>query len=48
MLETYRLDAGTWIEIGRFADADQVTAPPFEAVSLDLETFWPPRRPVLA
>lgn len=43
-LEAYRFEAGAWIETDRFADADQVTAPPFEAVSLDLETFWPPRR----
>ncbi len=47
-LETYRLEAGVWIETGRFADADQVAAPPFEAVSLELGTFWPPRRPGLA
>lgn len=47
MLETYRLEAGVWIETGRFADADQVVAPPFEAVSLDLEAFWVPRRPGL-
>jgi len=47
-LEAYRFEAGTWIETGRFADADRVTAPPFEAVSLDLEIFWPPQRPVWA
>jgi len=46
-LEAYRLDAGTWTETGRFADADQVVAPPFEAVSIDLEDLWPPRRPRL-
>ncbi|WP_133511746.1 Uma2 family endonuclease [Candidatus Thiosymbion oneisti] len=46
-LEAYRLDAGAWIEVGRFADADQVAVPPFEAVSLDLGAFWPPQRPVL-
>jgi len=47
-LETYRLEAGAWIETGRFADADQVVAPPFEAVNLDLKTLWLPRRPGLA
>jgi len=46
-LETYRLDADTWIEIGRFADTDQVAVPPFEAMSLDLGAFWPPQRPAL-
>jgi len=47
-LEAYRLEAGAWIESGRFTDADQVAAPPFEAVSLDLEVVWAPRRPGLA
>ncbi|WP_089727481.1 Uma2 family endonuclease [Candidatus Thiosymbion oneisti] len=46
-LEAYRLDAGAWIEIGRFADADQVAVPPFEAMSLDLKGLWAPLRPVL-
>ncbi len=46
-LEAYRLDAKAWIEVGRFADADQVAVPPFEAVSLDLEVLWAPRRPTL-
>ncbi len=44
-LESYRLDAGAWIEVGRFAAADRVSVPPFEALNLDLGTFWPPRRP---
>lgn len=46
-LEVYRLEAGAWIETGRFADADQVIVPPFEAVNLDLEAFWLPQRPGL-
>jgi len=46
-LEAYRLDAGAWVEAGRFADTDQVVAPPFEAVSIDLEGLWPPPRPRL-
>ncbi|WP_141699249.1 Uma2 family endonuclease, partial [Candidatus Thiosymbion oneisti] len=46
-LETYRLDAGTWIETGRFADADQVAIPPFEAVSFDLGALWESWRPVI-
>jgi len=45
-LEVYRIDGGTWVEGGVFSDTDQVVAPPFEAVSIDLGLFWPPRRPV--
>lgn len=33
---------GTWVEIGRFADADWVRVPPFEAVSINLEGLWSP------
>ncbi|MCB2262436.1 MAG: Uma2 family endonuclease [Candidatus Thiosymbion ectosymbiont of Robbea hypermnestra] len=46
-LEAYRLEAGAWTEVGRFADTDQVAIPPFEAVSLDLSALWPPQRPVI-
>jgi len=46
-LEAYRLDAGAWLEIDRFTDADQVVAPPFDAVSIELENLWLPRRPRL-
>ncbi len=47
VLEVYRLNVGTWVESGRFAGADQVIAPPFEAISLDLGAFWSPRGPAL-
>jgi len=43
-LEVHRLDAGAWIEIGCFADAGQITAPPFEAVSIALEDLWLPQQ----
>lgn len=46
-LEAYRLNLGAWVGIGRFTDTDRISIPPFEAVSLDLGTFWPPRRPAL-
>jgi len=46
ILEVYRLDDGTWVESGFFSGTDQVVAPPFEAVSIDLGLFWPPRGPV--
>lgn len=41
-LEVYRLNAGIWLESGRFAAAEQVAAPPFEAVSIDLKALWLP------
>ncbi|WP_133511131.1 Uma2 family endonuclease [Candidatus Thiosymbion oneisti] len=44
MLEVYQLEAGAWVEIGRFAEAGQVTAPPFEAVSIVLEDLWLPQQ----
>jgi Uma2 family endonuclease len=39
-LETYRLEAGDWREIGRFSDGDQVAVAPFEAVTLELDGLW--------
>ncbi|WP_089725921.1 Uma2 family endonuclease [Candidatus Thiosymbion oneisti] len=44
-LEAYRLEAGDWLEIGRFAGTDQVAVPPFEAVSIELEGLWLPTQP---
>ncbi|MCB2263362.1 MAG: Uma2 family endonuclease [Candidatus Thiosymbion ectosymbiont of Robbea hypermnestra] len=46
-LEAYRLEAGAWVEIGRFTDTDQAAIPPFEAIRLDLAALWGPRRPAL-
>lgn len=46
-LEVYRLEVDAWVEIGRFADADQVRIPPFEVVPIDLEDLWSPQRPRL-
>jgi len=42
-LETQQLAADAWIKTGRFAAADRVAVPPFEAVSLDLEALWLPQ-----
>ncbi|MCB2263598.1 MAG: Uma2 family endonuclease [Candidatus Thiosymbion ectosymbiont of Robbea hypermnestra] len=42
-LEAYRLAASAWVEVGRFAGADQVCVPPFEAVSIDLKGLWLPQ-----
>ncbi|MBK1632468.1 hypothetical protein CKO31_17320 [Thiohalocapsa halophila] len=39
-LETDALDDGAWRETGRFADRDQVRAPPFDAVVIALDGLW--------
>jgi len=46
-LEAYRLDAGAWVETGCFADADQISIPPFEAISFGLEVLWGFRKPTI-
>jgi len=46
-LEVYRLEVGAWVEVGRFTGADQVVAPPFEAVSFGPEVLRTPWRPTL-
>jgi len=44
VLEVYQLDTGTWVEIGRFAGANQVRVPPFKAVFIDLKGLWLPQQ----
>jgi len=39
-LEAYRLEAGGWVEVGRFGGDDQAAVAPFEAVSLALRDLW--------
>jgi len=39
-LEAYQLDAGAWLEIGHYTETDQVTAPPFTAIAIDLGDLW--------
>jgi len=36
------LEAGAWLEIGRFAGAMRVLVPPFEAVAINLDDLWAP------
>jgi len=43
-LEVYQLEAGAWVEVGRFTGANQVRVPPFEAVSIDLKGLWLPQQ----
>ena len=44
-LETYQIEGDAWRETGRFSGADQVAVPPFEAVTLDLDSLWLPTQP---
>jgi len=46
ILEIYRLDDDTWMKNNFFSGTDQVIAPPFEAIRIDLGRFWLPRGPV--
>jgi Uma2 family endonuclease len=39
-LEAFRLEAGAWQEVGRFAGDDRAAVPPFEAITLDLGGWW--------
>jgi Uma2 family endonuclease len=39
-LEAYALRDGAWVGIGRFADDDQVSVAPFEAVTIELAGLW--------
>ena len=41
-LEAYALEAGAWVEIGRFAGAAAVAVAPFAAVTINLEDLWAP------
>jgi len=41
-LEAYAMEAGAWVEIGRFAGAMRVLVPPFEAVAINLDDLWAP------
>lgn len=39
-LETLARQDGAWVVAGYFKDGDEVTAPPFEAVTIELEGLW--------
>ena len=40
-LETYTLEQGRWVLLGGYKEDDQVSAPPFDAIELDLSALWP-------
>ncbi len=43
-LETYKLDEqARWVQLGAWGEDEKVRAEPFEAVELDLKSFWLPR-----
>ncbi len=41
-LEAYTLEAGAWVETGRFAGGAKVLVPPFAAVMINLDDLWAP------
>jgi Uma2 family endonuclease len=40
-LEVMKLEGGRWVLWAAHSEADLVRAEPFEAIELDLVTFWP-------
>ena len=40
-LETYALNKGHWLLLNAYKDDDKVSAPPFDAIELDLGVLWP-------
>lgn len=40
-LSVCKLVDGLWMELGVFGEDDRVRAQPFEAVEIELESFWP-------
>jgi Uma2 family endonuclease len=41
LLEVFELRAGLWTDIGTWNSDDQVSAPPFDAISFSLADLWP-------
>ncbi len=39
-LEAFALEQGRWVVIGRYGDQDQVSIPPFAAITLSLADLW--------
>ncbi|MBI4952798.1 MAG: Uma2 family endonuclease [Myxococcales bacterium] len=40
-LTAYRLEGGRWVELGVFGDETAARIEPFDAVALDVKSFWP-------
>lgn len=45
VLEALVLDAGRWVDAGRFGDGDVARISPFEAIELDVGRLFPPLEP---
>ncbi len=41
---SYRLEGGRWVELGVYADERKARIEPFDAVPLDVASFWPPAK----
>jgi Uma2 family endonuclease len=41
LLEVFALAGGKWLLTGTFRDSDEVSAPPFDAISFSLGVLWP-------
>lgn len=41
VLEAFENESGRWTKVGAWNSADQVSAPPFEAISIPLADLWP-------
>jgi Uma2 family endonuclease len=46
ILEVFELGQGRWTKIGAWNSADEVSAPPFDALSFSLADLWPLDRPL--
>jgi Uma2 family endonuclease len=40
-LTAYRLEGGRWVELGVFGDEHAAQIEPFDAISIDIATWWP-------
>ena len=39
-LTAYRLESGRWLELGVYGDEREARVEPFDAVALDVSSFW--------
>ena len=46
LLEAFELRQGGWVKVGDWNSDDEVSAPPFEAITFSLAGFWPLDKPL--
>jgi Uma2 family endonuclease len=46
ILEVFEIDGGRWARVGAWNSYDEVSAPPFDAISFTLADLWPLDRPL--